>query len=85
MKLAYLNALVVAGVLTTTKATAEGSYTIDWFSIAGGGGTSQGAEFSVSGTIGQVDAGAELVGSPYTLQGGFWAVPEPGDPDTHDQ
>jgi hypothetical protein len=34
------------------------SYTIDWFKIAGGSGTSTGGVFSVSGTISQPYAGA---------------------------
>ena len=35
------------------------SYQIDWFTIDGGGGTSTGGVYSVSGTIGQPDAGDE--------------------------
>ena len=49
------------------------SYSIDWFTIDGGGGTSTGGVYSVSGTIGQPDAGT-MSGGPYTLQGGFWGV-----------
>jgi hypothetical protein len=49
----------------------------------GGGGTSTGGVFAVSGTIGQPDAGA-MSGGNYTLQGGFWsviaAVQTPGAP-----
>jgi hypothetical protein len=48
-------------------------FVIDWFTIDGGGGTSTGGVYSVSGTIGQPDAGI-LTGGPYTLVGGFWAV-----------
>ena len=48
-------------------------YSIDWYSIDGGGGTSTGGVYAVSGTIGQPDAGA-MSGGNYTLQGGFWAV-----------
>ena len=33
------------------------SYSIDWYKVSGGGGTSTGGVFSVSGTIGQPDAG----------------------------
>jgi hypothetical protein len=50
------------------------SYSIDWFTIDGGGGTSTGGVYSVSGTIGQPDAGAVMSGGNYTLQGGFWAI-----------
>jgi hypothetical protein len=50
------------------------SYSIDWFTIDGGGGTSTGGVYSVSGTIGQPDAGAVMTGGNYSLQGGFWAI-----------
>ena len=46
-------------------------YVIDWFTIDGGGGTSTGGVYSISGTIGQPDAG-RLTGASYTLDGGFW-------------
>src|SRR5689334_21378005 len=59
------------------------SYLIDWFTIDGGGGTSTGGVFSVSGTIGQPDAG-HMSGGNYTLDGGFWgilaAIQTPGSP-----
>lgn len=46
-------------------------YSIDWYSIDGGGGTSTGGVYQVSGTIGQPDAG-RLTGSSFVLEGGFW-------------
>jgi len=49
------------------------SYSIDWHTIDGGGGASTGGVYSVTGTIGQPDAGM-MTGSNYTLQGGFWGV-----------
>ena len=49
------------------------SYAIDWQTIDGGGGTSTGGVYSVSGTIGQPDAG-EMSGGNFTLQGGFWGI-----------
>jgi hypothetical protein len=59
------------------------NYSIDWHTIDGGGGTSTGGVYSVSGTIGQPDAG-RLTGGNYTLEGGFWgiitAVQTPGSP-----
>jgi hypothetical protein len=47
------------------------SYSIDWYTIDGGGGTSTGGVYSVSGTIGQPDAGT-MSGGSYSLVGGFW-------------
>jgi hypothetical protein len=49
------------------------NYSIDWFTIDGGGGNSTGGAYAVSGTIGQPDAGT-LSGGNYTLQGGFWGM-----------
>jgi hypothetical protein len=58
-------------------------YSIDWFTIDGGGGTSTGGVYAVSGTIGQPDAG-RMSGGQYTLEGGFWgvvaAIQTPGGP-----
>ena len=48
-------------------------YSIDWQTIDGGGGTSTGGVYSVSGTIGQPDAGT-MSGGNYMLQGGFWGI-----------
>ena len=59
------------------------NYSIDWFTIDGGGGTSTGGVYSISGTIGQPDAGV-MSGGNYSLAGGFWgiisAVQTPGAP-----
>ncbi|MBI5388073.1 MAG: hypothetical protein HZA90_25695 [Verrucomicrobia bacterium] len=58
-------------------------YEIKWSTIDGGGGTSTGGVYSVSGTIGQPDAGA-MIGGSYSVVGGFWsfaaAVQTPGSP-----
>ena len=52
--------------------------------IDGGGGTSTNAQFSLSGTIGQPDAGTTLTNGQYSVTGGFWALPQavqtPGAP-----
>ncbi|MCX6925772.1 MAG: hypothetical protein NT154_21565 [Verrucomicrobia bacterium] len=61
---------------------AWGQYSIDWSTVDGGGGTSTGGVYSVSGTIGQPDAGATS-GGGYSLTGGFWglyATPAPVPP-----
>jgi hypothetical protein len=50
------------------------SYSIDWYKIAGGGGTSTGGTYAVSGTIGQPDASGAMTGGNYSLTGGFWAL-----------
>jgi len=60
------------------------SYSVDWYKIAGGGGTSTGGTYTVSGTIGQPDASGAMSGGNYSVTGGFWAlisvVQTPGAP-----
>jgi hypothetical protein len=45
----------------------------NWFTVDGGGGTSGGGQFTLSGTAGQPDAGV-MTGGGYTLHGGFWGL-----------
>jgi hypothetical protein len=52
----------------------QAQHAIDWHTIAGGGGTSTGATYQVSGTIGQPDAGSAMTGGQYSLTGGFWSL-----------
>ena len=66
------------------KASAQ-PFAISWFTIDGGGGTSAGGSYSLSGTIGQPDAGLSSGGS-FTLSGGFWgaiAIQQEGFPILH--
>ena len=76
--------LLTAG-LVLTGAAALAQYAVDWFKVAGGGGTSTGGNYALSGTIGQADAGGPLTGGNYTLTGGYWSaaaslIQEPGGP-----
>jgi len=67
--------LGVFAVILLTGIGAWAQYAINWHTIDGGGGTSTGGVYSVSGTIGQPDAGPTMTGGPYSLTGGFWALP----------
>jgi probable HAF family extracellular repeat protein len=49
-------------------------YTVDWFKVAGGGGTSTGDVYTVTGTFGQQDAGGPMQGGGYSVEGGFWSL-----------
>jgi hypothetical protein len=50
----------------------QSGYSIDWYTIDGGGAmNSSGGSYSLSGSIGQPDAGS-LIGGSYSLVGGFW-------------
>ena len=59
------------------------NFSINWSTLDGGGGTSTGGVYTVSGTIGQPDAG-KMSGGNFTVDGGFWgliaAVQTPGAP-----
>ena len=62
------HSLVLA--LALVAATGFAQYSIDWHTIDGGGGTSTNGQYSLTGTIGQPDAGT-MSGGNFTLQGGF--------------
>jgi hypothetical protein len=63
-------------LLLVAAAVRAQSYSIDWFTIDGGGGTSTGGVYSVSGAIGQPDAGGPMTNGQYSVTGGFWALPQ---------
>ena len=71
------------GLLIPTISFAQ-SYMIDWYKVSGSGGTSTGATYQVTGTIGQPDASGAMSGGGYSLTGGFWSliqvVQTPGAP-----
>jgi len=50
------------------------TYSINAYKVAGGGGASTNARFTVSGTIGQPDANGSVSGGRYAVAGGFWSV-----------
>jgi uncharacterized membrane protein len=73
-----LLALIAIAVLGIVSASALEVYTLDWWTVDGGGATfSTGSSYSLGGTIGQPDAGTSS-GGTYTLDGGFWG----GEPST---
>jgi len=65
--------IALAFLLFTVKVSSAQQLSLAWFKVAGGDGTSSGGVFSVSGTIGQHDAGGPLAGGSYSLTGGFWS------------
>ena len=58
-------------LLSSVLAQSGGDYEISWSTIDGGGGTSSGGPYVLTGTIGQPDA-AYSSGGDYELLGGFW-------------
>ncbi len=75
---------VLVLLLGVSAGQAQTNLTLDWYSVDGGGGTSTGGVYTVSGTIGQPDAGGTMRGCNATVDGGFWgviaAVQTPGAP-----
>ena len=69
-----MKALILLSALLLPVLGFSQSFSIDWDKTAGGGGTSTGGVYSVSGTIGQQDAGGPMTGGNYSLTGGFWAI-----------
>jgi hypothetical protein len=77
-------ALIASLLWTTSTETPAQPFEITSSTIDGGGGTSTGGVYAVSGTIGQPDAGTTLTNGQYSVTGGFWALPQavqtPGAP-----
>ena len=82
MKKTILSFLVCLAAFSVTA-----QYSIDWFKIAGGGGTSTNGPYSLTGTLGQHDAGGPMTNGQFSVVGGFWALPTlvqtPGTPTLH--
>lgn len=64
---------VLAALLLPVTAPAQ-SYSVNWYKVSGGGGTSTNGTYSISGTIGQHDASGSMTGPGYAVTGGFWAI-----------
>jgi hypothetical protein len=76
--------LAAFGVFLIASASPAQNFTITSSVISSGGGTSTNGSYSVTGTIGQPDAGAKMSGGNFSVEGGFWQaitlVQMPGAP-----
>jgi hypothetical protein len=72
----FLIVVLVLSVSGWSLAASEAGFELSWSSLDGGGGVSRGGGLTLSGTLGQPDAGA-LSGGGYQLAGGFWQAPVP--------
>lgn len=71
-KVLVILAMLIMGVaIASAIVAAPAALSIPWWTVDGGGGTSTGGQFALSGTAGQGDAGA-MSGGAYSLDGGFW-------------
>ena len=84
MKTVLISILAALGVTGFIAVVGAQSFSIDWYTIDGGGGTSTGSVYTVTGTIGQPDASPAMSGGNFAVVGGFWsyaaAVQTPGSP-----
>lgn len=69
--LALVVPLLVLGALLAWNVWAAGQFEMREATVDGGGGSSQGGNFTLLGTAGQPDAGTST-GGGFTLHGGFW-------------
>jgi hypothetical protein len=69
-----IHCLLAAAVLAGAAVVSGQTNSINWYAIAGGGGTSTNGQYTVSGTIGQAAAGGPMTNGQYSLTGGFWAI-----------
>ena len=65
-------ALLAAILLAAGLATAQMDVDLDWHTTEAGG-QSSGGPFTLSGVLGQPDAGG-LAGEEFLLEGGFWSA-----------
>jgi hypothetical protein len=65
-------ASVLLGLALAAGAHAQ-NLAIDWWTFAGGAGTSTAGAYAITGATGQPDPG-RLRSEAYTVEGGFWCV-----------
>jgi hypothetical protein len=67
-------ALMLFATIWLTNMTLAQPYTIDWYTVDGGGAMNLiGGAYTLSGTIGQPDAG-RMIGGTDSIDGGFWGL-----------
>jgi hypothetical protein len=70
----FTTTFILIAIGCALPASLRAQWTLSRSVIAGGGGwNTTGAAFSLSGTVGQPDAGGPATGGGYSLAGGFWA------------
>jgi hypothetical protein len=67
----FLLLVLAVALLGAARVSALAGYTLDWWTVDGGGGSSTGGSYTLGGTLGQPEPGLSE-GGAYTLSGGFW-------------
>ncbi len=65
-------AALLALILVSVVLAAPQAFDLSWWTVDGGGGTSSGGDFTLSGTIGQPDTSPLMSGGDFTIVGGYW-------------
>src|SRR5262245_56797390 len=63
---------ILMSLVLVPLAAQAGDYSIDWFTVAGGGLRSSSGSYVLHGTVGQPAAGVMAKGN-YSVVGGFWS------------
>jgi uncharacterized repeat protein (TIGR01451 family) len=67
--------LLALGALMLAAPPAAAQYEVAWWTVDGGGtANTAGGPYTLSGTVGQPDAGGPDAGGSYVLNSGFWAL-----------
>ena len=68
--------LLAGALLALAASSAQAQpYDLSWWTVDGGGATNlAGGPYSLSGTVGQADAGGPFAGAPYLVHSGFWSA-----------
>jgi hypothetical protein len=72
MKKVAIPLIMVLLLLSAVVLASQMAPEISWWTVDGGAETSTGDGFSLSGIIGQPDAGPAMTDSTYTVTGGYW-------------
>jgi hypothetical protein len=71
-RIIFLGSGVLVLLLVGVALAAPNAFSLNWWTVDGGGGTSQGGDYEVSGTVGQPDTSPLMSGGDYFVVGGFW-------------
>lgn len=70
-------ARILLSLMVLAPAAQAQNFSIDWFTVAGGGMKSRADKYVLNGTVGQAAAGAMTKGN-YSVVGGFWSFSAAG-------
>ena len=63
---------LLAIILVSVVLAAPQAFDLSWWTVDGGGGSSEGGDYALSGSIGQPDTSPLMSGGDFTIVGGYW-------------